>query len=68
MTRHYDSQAIWFLSIPGRFSKSSLTLQSDDTILLEGLRRESLYNRSLSAHGFSSGAGYYSLSREYRAM
>jgi hypothetical protein len=38
MTRHYDSRAIWFLSIPGRFSKSSLTLQSDDTILLEGLK------------------------------
>jgi hypothetical protein len=46
MTRHHDSQAIWFLSIPGRFSKSSLTHQSHDTILLEGLRRESLYNRS----------------------
>jgi hypothetical protein len=66
MTCHYDSRAIWFLSIPGRFSKSSLTLQFDDTILLEGLRRESLYNRSSFCPRVSSGAGYYSPLREYR--
>lgn len=46
MTRHHDSQAIWFLSIPGRFSKVLSRYHFTTPFLLEGPTRESLYNRS----------------------